>query len=59
MSMTPGRSTPHNTRPRGKNWTEADSLKLIEAYAFVEAIKEGMEWCFTVSNPQKMNTAMS
>ena len=50
MSLTTGTTTPHNACPRGKNWTEANSLKLIDAYAFVEATKQGVECCLAVSN---------
>ena len=33
-------------RPRGKNWSEADSLLLIEAWSWIEANKKRIEGYF-------------
>ena len=37
-----GKSEAAGHSKRGKNWTEADSLKLIDAYQHVQSVKRGI-----------------
>lgn len=46
-------------RPRGKNWSEADSLLLIEAWSWVEANKKRIEHYFIYSDSRPRSKSCS